>query len=192
METLKINLPDSWREVSIGSYQEIVALEGATVIDIISILSDNDPEVIRMMDITSLNKIIDHLAWSNTIPDGVYRPIIQIDGQEYGAIPRLSDLTVGEWLDLEGYLTDTNVNMHKIFAILYRPLIVAYNDKDRLIEEYNTESLNRRAELFKEKALIGDVYGYLLFFSLIVKNSTKTIQDFFQEEIKKMKSEQTI
>lgn len=195
MDTKKITVPESWQEVTIAQYQEIAALDqetpdGVRLVEMISILIDEDPEVIRHTDLESLNRIAQHLEWTQKLPDEAwYKPIITIDGIEYGFVPRLTELTVGEWIDLEHYVLDVNSNMHKIFSVLYRPLVTAFNDRDRIIEPYNSEDADRRADLFKTKAKIGDVYGALVFFSLIVNESTKTMQDYLRLEVKRMSLE---
>lgn len=190
ISTKKINVLDGWHEVTIGQYQEISLLSNdnatARMIEVVSILTNEDPNDINKMEITSLNKVMNHLEWINKLPnDANYKPIITIDGIEYGFISRLTDLTVGDWIDLEHYLMDANVHMDKIFAILYRPLITAFNDRDRLLENEFGNSFEERALIFKNKAMIGDVYGAFVFFSLIVNESMKTIQAYLVHQIAK-------
>lgn len=190
-ETKTIQVLDGWHEVTIGQYQEIASLdvENQTdkMIEIVSILTNEDSMNTRKMDLTSLNRIIQHLAWSNKLPDdAVYKPIIVIDGFEYGFISRLTDLSVGEWIDLEHYLADLNNNLHRIFAILYRPLVTAFNDSDRILENYDSAMLESRAQLFSDKVMITDVYGAFVFFSIIVKESMLTIQDYLINQVAEM------
>ena len=45
-----------------------------------------------------------------------------LNGQEFGFIPSLEDITYGEFVDLDSYLTDTK-NLHRTMAVLYRPVI---------------------------------------------------------------------
>lgn len=190
-QTKRIQVLDGWHEVTVGQYQEIASItyEDPTdrMLEIVSILVDEDPDEIRKMDLTSLAKIINHLAWTNTIPeDANYKPIIYIDGIEYGCISRLTDLTVGDWIDLEHYVMDLNNNLHNLFAILYRPLITAFNDRDRLLD--NVDDFDSRAKLFQDKAMIEDVYGAFVFFSIIVNESTKTMQEYLTAEIVSMQT----
>lgn len=57
------------------------------------------------------------------------------DGVEYGFIPNLNDISTGEYLDLDNLLKSPNQNLHRIMAVLYRPV---KNTKGKLynIEEY--------------------------------------------------------
>ena len=188
-KNLRILVPESWNEVTIEKFQDIASIEpdlppGIRAIELISILIDEDPEVVRMTDLESLGKIASHLEWTSKLPDEAwYKPVITIDGVEYGFVPRLRDLTVGEWIDMEHYIQDVNANIHKIFSVLYRPLIAAFNDRDRIIEPYTPEDVDRRAELFRKKVMIGDVYGALVFFSHIARECTRTMQDYLTREM---------
>jgi hypothetical protein len=55
-------------------------------------------------------------------------------GLEFGFIPNLDEISLGEYTDLETYISDWD-NMHKAMAVLYRPVINKLNKK-YLIEEY--------------------------------------------------------
>lgn len=189
-----IKVPDSWEEVSIGQFQEIYSISEDNknkALEIVSILINEDVEEIRKYDVTSLTSVLKAVSWANDIPKGDdFKRVIEIDGIEYGFINKLSDLSVGEWIDLEGYLEDSILNLHKIAAILYRPIIVTLSDTKRIIEDYDTTTADARADLFKDKMNVGDMYGAMVFFCLIEKNCIKTIQDYFLEEIIRMKLKQ--
>ena len=151
-----IKLPDSWNDVTINQFIELSQLENNSnhSLMVASILSDTDSEDIKKYDTDSFNRIINHLAWTNKLPEeSNWKPIIEVDGEKYGFINKLSQLTLGEWVDIEYYLEDYNNNIHKVLAIFYRPLITAINDNYRLIDEYDSNSMITRSELFKEKVL---------------------------------------
>jgi hypothetical protein len=177
-----IKLPDSWNDVTINQFIELSQLENNSnhSLMVASILSDTDSEEIKKYDTDSFNRIINHLAWTNQLPtESNWKPILEIDGDKYGFINKLSQLTLGEWVDVEHYLEDYNNNVHKVLAIFYRPLITAINDNYRLIDEYDSNSMEIRAELFKEKVNIGDVYGSMVFFSIIAKMSIANLNHYF-------------
>lgn len=167
-----VKVPDSWDEVSIGQFQEIAELSKESKdhsLTIASILLDKDPEEIRKYDPRSSEKIVNHLSWIGSYPnEGEYKQSLFIDDVEYRLIENLNGFSGGEWWDMEEYLLDFNANIHLIFAMLYRPL----NDV------YNNVECKKRAELFQDKIMIGDVYGSLVFFSLVVIKSIPLIQDY--------------
>lgn len=179
---MKIKIPDNWNEVTIGQFMELSALDKNSKdygINSLSILIDKDPEEIRKFDVNSLTKIIHHLEWSMKYPDDdFYKESIEVDGVEYGKIENLNSFSGGEWWDMEEYLNDYDNNIHNIFAMIYRPL----ND------EYDASECKKRGVLFKEKAVIGDVYGSLVFFSNVERKSMITIQDYlYRKTLQKTK-----
>jgi hypothetical protein len=48
-------------------------------------------------------------------------------GVEYGLIPDLTQITLGEYVDLEEYLKETS-SLHKAMAVLYRPVTKKYRN----------------------------------------------------------------
>lgn len=160
---MKIKVPDSWDEVTIGDYQEFA--QATSDIERVSILLDQDPEDIRRYDVQSMNKVLNNLAWLKSLPDqNKYRLFIEVDDVEYRLVHNLNSFSVGEWVDMDEYQKEPEQNLHLIFAMLYRPL-----------GEYRAEDVRARAELFKEKVPIGHVYGSLVFFSHVVTKSTLCI-----------------
>lgn len=192
-ESIKITLPESWNEVSLGTYMELASISSeednlSRIIKFISILSDVDPEEIKKVPTSELSKIGEAIEWAGSLPSSEFKHIITIDGEQYGLIPSFSDLSVGEWIDLESYGENILENMHIVMAILYRPLITALNDRARFIDKYDAESLLPRAELFKEKMNVNDVYGAMLFFSSIGGICTKNLAGF-SEKIQNLQTE---
>ena len=185
---VKYTMPDSWQEVTLSQYQEIISIdvEDTTkrMVEIISILADHDPADVSKMQLSSLKAITDHIHWLSKLPtDADYMPIIKINEEEFGLVPRLSDLSLGEWIDLEHYLQDVDKNLHIIMAILYRPLIKAFNDRDRMVEPYDGSTLDARAILFKNHAKMQSVYGALVFFSNIARECMLTMPDYLAEQL---------
>jgi hypothetical protein len=62
-------------------------------------------------------------------------PRFKMGGVEFGFIPNLDEMTQGEYMDLDTYITDWD-EMHKAMAVLFRPIKSTVADK-YLIEEYN-------------------------------------------------------
>lgn len=181
IENMKITLAESWDEVPLKTYQELAQLPSdqdnlSRIIDVVSIFSDVDSEEIRKISTSELSKIGEAIKWAVEIPSSEFKHIIKIDDEEYSLI-EFKKMTVGEWIDVDSFLENSIMNMHKLMAILYRPLVTAINDRTRFVEEYDVDKMNVRAELFKEKIMIGDVYGTLLFFCNIGKRFLNHLRD---------------
>ena len=83
------------------------------------------------------------------------------DSVTFGFIPKLDDITLGEFVDLDNYIGDWN-NMHKAMAVLYRP--ITFRKKDLyLIEEY--EGTDKYAEIMKDSP-VNVALGAIVFYRL--------------------------
>jgi hypothetical protein len=108
--------------------------------------------------------------------DGSVDNIITIDGKSYGLI-NVKGLTVGEMADIDVLKNHPvlNFNLHKIMAILYRPLISKLPFK---IEPYSSETFEERAELFAEKMPVKVALNTAVFFLNILGNLKEVTKDF--------------
>jgi len=75
--------------------------------------------------------------------------------KEYGLVQDFYKLTMAEWVDLEVYSNGENVldNIHKIMAILYRPVVKKLKNNKYQIENYNSNDIEQRAEEFLDLPL---------------------------------------
>jgi hypothetical protein len=180
-----IKVPDSWAEISIEQLQELMTVE--SIYDKIAIIINQDSEEIRKYDTDTFNRISKALAWIHTLPnESMVSKVITIDEQEYG-LDKLSNLLLGQWIDCEEYVKDSVLNIHKLMALFYRPLLTTLKDGTLILEDYDANTASERAELFLKKMNVQECYSTLVFFSLIEKSCLITIQGYFQAEIIKMK-----
>lgn len=82
----------------------------------------------------------------------------KLKGVDYGFIPKLDDITLGEYIDLDNNISDWET-MHKAMAVLYRPITLQKGDRYQ-IEDYTAKE---DAEKFKDMPL-DVVMGSLVFF----------------------------
>ena len=115
-----------------------------------------------------------------------FKNVFTLNDVEYGFIPNLDSITQGEWVDLVEYQSDINT-MHKLMAVLFRPI----TKKDKLgnysIEPYN--GTKERAELFKVMPL-NIVNGALVFFLNLSKELKEAIQKSTRAELAKVAKQQ--
>lgn len=173
---MKITLPESWKEISIRKFSEVCQAEAETdilkSIEIISILSDTDPELLKGTDMASLNLILDKIKWTGTQPGLEPKTEIEVKGEKYYLVS-LKSLSNGEWADLDVKCEDHINNIHRIMSILYR----------KEGEEYNTKVSEERALMFLDECSIEDVYGTMVFFSLIGKKFIENMSLFIQDQM---------
>src|SRR6056300_646696 len=81
------------------------------------------------------------------------------DSVTFGFIPKLDDITLGEFADLENYISDWQ-QMHKALAVLYRPVTFRKGDL-YLIEEY--DGTVKYSDIMKD-APVNVALGAVVFF----------------------------
>jgi len=91
----------------------------------------------------------------------------------FGMIPALDEMTFGEYVDLESFISDWD-NMHKAMAVLYRPITFNKNGK-YIIEDY--DGSDKYWEVMKD-APINVGLGAMVFFYRLGKKLCKYTMDY--------------
>lgn len=126
--------------------------------------------------------LINVLNIINDKPDFIQR--FEFDGVEYGFIPKLDDITVGEFIDLDQYIKEGK-QLHKIAAILYRP-VTKRNGKLYDIEKY--EGTSKYADTMM-KVNYKVILGALVFFWNLGNSLLKASLTYSQKISKTLKTE---
>lgn len=178
-----INVPDSLNEITLYQYQKFERLiqnneashfVNQKTIEIFCDIELKDVARIRIADIDSLLVHLNTLLQAKpkltrTFKLGVY---------EFGFIPKLEDITSGEFIDLENYLGDTET-LHKAMAVLFRPIKSKVKDL-YIIEEY--EAADKYAEVLKYMPL--DIaLGSMLFFWTLLNDCGNALSHYIQNEV---------
>jgi hypothetical protein len=180
---VNINVPDSLNEITLYQYQRFEKLiqeneashfVNQKTIEIFCNIELKDVARIRIADIDDLLLHLNNLLQqkpklTKTFKLGVY---------EFGFIPKLEDMTSGEFIDLENYLSSTET-LHQAMAVLYRPIKSKVKDL-YIIEEY--ESSYKYSEVLKYMPL--DIaLGAMVFFWTLQKDCVNALTDYIQNEV---------
>ena len=136
----KIKIPNSLSEITLEQYQKYLNIEDPTDQAIIATLCDIPYNVIRQITRTSVTEIAESLKELLNQEVSLV-PTFQMGSMTYGFIPNLDEITFGEYIDCTTYLKEDWEDVHKLMAVLYRPVTNTYKDKYQ-IEEYKV-SLER-------------------------------------------------
>jgi hypothetical protein len=118
----------------------------------------------------------------NDKPDFIQR--FEYNGVEYGFIPKLDDISVGEFIDLDQYIKEGK-QLHKIAAILYRP-VTKRNGLNYDIEKY--EGTSKYADIMM-KVDYKVVLGALVFFYNLGNSLLKASAIYTQKAVEKLKKQ---
>ena len=140
---LQVNVPNRLTEIPLSDYVKYLKVIDANeedeysevfihqkVLEIFCKVPLIEAVEYKMSDIRKVVNII--TITLNEQPDLVHT--FKLGDTEYGFIPKLDDMTFGEYIDIDRNLGDWD-NMYKVMAVLYRPIKQKVGGK-YLIEEY--------------------------------------------------------
>ena len=187
---VQINVPDSLKDITLEQYQKFEKLNTEENKDssfllqkMIEIFCNLNLRDVANIKYKSVQEITKHLNKVFDVKTDL-TPTFKLGGIEFGFIPVLDDMTLGEYIDLDTYLGDWE-NMHKAMNVLYRPITL--NNKNRYnIEDYK-ESDN--TELFKDMPL-NIAMGSLVFFWNLNSELLQITLKYLNQETRKMTLEQ--
>tara|TARA_Y100000361_G_scaffold151629_1_gene169368 strand:- start:168 stop:812 length:645 start_codon:yes stop_codon:yes gene_type:complete len=161
------NVVESWEEVTLEKFIELnleINKESKTkeARDTIALLSNLPHKLINELPLSSVVIIFNKLAEIQAQTKGALEKIYTIDGVEYGFHPDLSDITLGEYADIETFVNlGLQKHLPEIMAILFRP-VIDKGDNVYTIEAYDGD-ITLRAEKMK-KMNAEQVQSALVFF----------------------------
>lgn len=178
-----INIPESLSEITLAQYQKWLKIcenneddnfLKQKMIEIFCNIPLKTVLQIKATDIDSITDTINNLFKNE--PKFIDR--FKYNNVEFGFIPKLDDISFGEYVDLDNYLSEWP-SMDKAMSILYRPVVFTKKDK-YLIEDYEG------ADVYDMKGIGLDVvFSALVFFWNLRKELLNHILNFLatQKEV---------
>lgn len=189
---VKFTIPEGMHDVTIAKWKRVQAAtenavsDTAKVAKVVAILCDVEERQVMGLTTDGFNQLQADLQWAMkpTREDWPLIPTTYIDGIEYGFIPDLSDLSVGEFADLDSLVSKGNAYDHleEVMAILYRPVTKRWR-KFYDIEDYDPKPKDK--EVMKEMTM--DVaLGAVVFFWRIAERLAKDLAPYSQRLAQRM------
>lgn len=179
---VEITVPSSLREITLEQYQKFAKVNTDENADT-SFLMHKTVEVFCNLELKDIARIKftyvkSVLETINELFDAKHElvPTFTMGGVEYGFIPALDDMTLGEYIDLDENYVDWET-MHKAMAVLYRPVTFKKGHRYR-IEDYNG---TEHAERMKQTPL-DVVMGTMVFFWSLNSELLQTTLNFLERE----------
>ena len=127
--------------------------------------------LMRATDINSIVQILTEML--NKTPK--LQTMFKMKGTQYGFIPKLDDMSFGEYIDLDTFIGDWD-NMHRAMNVLYRPITNQYGDKYN-VEDYSVDN----AEKMKDMPMSA-VLGSIVFFYNLGMDLSKAMLNYLGNE----------
>ena len=160
---LTLNIPESLSEVTLDQYQQWLKVAEDKEMNnflqqkMIEIFCGVTLKQVMLIKAKDIESIVVQISKLFNQKDNKFIDRFKYQDQDFGFIPKLDDMTFGEYVDLDTYLADWQL-MHKAMSVLYRP--ITFKKKNQyLIEDYKT------ADKYNMKQMTLDVvFGSMVFF----------------------------
>lgn len=174
----EVTVPSDINQLTLEQYQEYLRIEEPDNYDIFSVFLGVSKDAIRKIKLSEVKKVSAHLIGLFNVEHDLQRTFF-LDGVEYGFIPSLDDISLGENDDIQAYMQDWD-NMHRAMAVLFRPIKTKKKDS-YLIEDY--EGSSRYADKMRNMPL-GVALGATVFFWNLLTDLLNYIPNYIQDQVK--------
>jgi hypothetical protein len=177
---LTLNIPESLSEITLGQYQDWVKItEGQEInnfyqqkmIEIFCKANLKDALKMRVKDINEVTIGLNSLFEKKP----KFKDRCTFNDNEFGFIPKLDDMSFGEYIDLDTYLAEWE-SMDLAMGVLFRPVTFTRKEK-YLIEDYETAS-----KYDMKNMPLDVVMGALVFFWNLKTELLKHIVNYLQNQ----------
>jgi len=126
---VKVILPENARELTVEQYQKFLKVEGDETfmtLKALELFANIPLKVAYAMKAEDILDISQHIL---SIVGGKHPLVRRLSfrGKEYGFVPNLEEMSFGEYIDLDSYLSDMQ-QLHKTVGVLYRPIVKEKGD----------------------------------------------------------------
>lgn len=123
---MTIQVPTDLNDITVDQYQRYMAanVEGAEedflMFKTIEIFCDVDMKAVSQFPLSQAQDLYrDIILALDQTP--TFRPFFTHDGVDYGFMPDMESMSIGEYIDLESGLSDSK-DLHKAAAVMFRPI----------------------------------------------------------------------
>jgi len=176
---LKLTIPSDLSEISLKQYNKFLKIQKNNEdsyflqCKMIEIFCNLDLESVRLLKLTDADRIVNILnKMFEDKPQLIRR--FKLSGVEYGMIPNLDEISLGEYVDLDTYMGDWE-NMHIAMNVLYRPIKENIGDK-YLIKEYDVDTKDKLEEIPMDV-----VFGAIFFLYNLGIDLSKVMMDCLED-----------
>tara|TARA_R110000765_G_scaffold159224_2_gene262991 strand:- start:307 stop:924 length:618 start_codon:yes stop_codon:yes gene_type:complete len=166
---INIQLPEDISDITLEQSQKYLAIirrEDISIADktkrIIVLFTGLKRREVDLIDLQDYDVIVNQINKALDL-DVAFEHRFFLNGIEYGFIPNLDEITAGEYIDLSSY-GDSPASLHKVLAIMFRPIILSDAFGNYEIETY---SANSEYATRMKQAPMNIVNGMLVFFCLL-------------------------
>lgn len=192
----EISIPKSLEGITLGQYQEYLKMydkwdkEDETYFKtkVLQIFCGLDIEDTYKIPIVKFNSVIEHVLECFKEETPLIKKFTMTGknkaGEDtkvkFGFIPKLDDMSFGEFIDLENYISDWQ-SMHKAMSVLFRPI---YHEKKEFYEVNEYEGTQKYSDVMLDMP-VNVALGAMVFFYRLGSKLPLLTMDYLQATLKK-------
>jgi hypothetical protein len=162
----EFKLINKWEDVTIETYSKLMTFTNGTksseALATLTELSNIPKELLNQLELKHIVLMLEKLSQLQSQEDTTLKNIIEINGVEYGFMPDLDSISLGQYADIETFIKNgIDKNLPELMAVLYSPIKLKKNDI-YIIEPYDGD-IRLRAEEMKQMSAT-QVHSALVFF----------------------------
>lgn len=175
-----INVPTELNEITLKQYQKFLKVQDSKqnntflqtkMIEIFCNVKMQDALNIKLSDADRISSLISKMF--DQKPDLVKS--FWLNNVEYGFVPDLDEITLGEYIDLDTYMGEWE-NIQIAMNVLYRPIKQKLGEK-YLIEEYDPDTKDKLINMPMDA-----VFGSIIFFYRLGIELSKTMMNYLENK----------
>jgi hypothetical protein len=178
---IELTIPTTLNDIKLAQYQKFLSIAKDNeeseflqqkMVQLFCGIDLKDVAQIRYKDVAEITANINSLFTK----ENAFIQRFKMGGVEFGFIPNLDDMSTGEYMDLDNYITDWDT-MHNAMAVLYRPITNKLGNKYQ-IEEYKGSITY--ADVMRH-APLDVVLGAMVFFYTLGNDLLKSTINYLEE-----------
>tara|TARA_R110002073_G_scaffold1430_1_gene9934 strand:- start:873 stop:1502 length:630 start_codon:yes stop_codon:yes gene_type:complete len=188
METKTLKVPNKLSEITLGQYQQFskISVDNAdedflqkkTIeifcgVDLLDVVKIKYTSIIRVIGV--INKMFTQKS--------LFTNRFKMNETEYGFVPKLDDLSFGEFVDLDTLMSDWQT-MDQAMAVLFRKVKDTHKDK-YTIEDYNPEEMDDMKQM-----PLNIAFGAIFFLQSLGKELTSHSLSYLAKQPQLMTTQQ--
>jgi hypothetical protein len=198
---IKLSVPATQADIPLHKYQKYAKIvqdnakeelaEDFVRIKILEIFCDITLKEAYELPINELDGVVTHILSIMSEKAILQRRFTMTDPKgktvEFGFMPNMDKMSLGEYVDLEKYISDWNT-MHRALAVMYRP-IVAGKGEFYEIEKY--KGSDKYADIMKDSPVTVALGSMVFFYNLgteLLRVTTHSLQKQALKELQGLKT----
>ena len=186
------NLINSWSDVTLETWLKLIDYATGTKTEeatkTLAALTDIPKQLVKELALSDVAVIMSKIGELQAKQDTELKRIIEINEVEYGFHPDLSEISLGEYADIEQFIKNgIDSSLPELMAVLYRPIKIKKSDTLYIIDSYDGD-IRLRAEEMKQMSA-EQVQSALVFFYTLGKVLSEIMPSYLMERLQEMKTQ---